>query len=296
LTKEEIRSLIKETKLKLKSLEEEGKNLDYFQELSSLALLQIETNEFSDAEENLKMCLKYFTIQKDNLGKAAIYGILGTLKFKSGFYKESIKNYNKAYETYKELNQYNEEITCLIGIGNAFLKLNQLDEACDIFLECSAKCSDNNDIYNLLDCLGSLILIHEKQEKWDVVKELYKKSLEAFQKLKDYKGIIISNFNLGILEKKENNLKRALYYFEEGTNRAKESNYVEFIIKGLSYTGEIMFYLGNIKSAKDIYVEALYIAKNVNAKNAILQIKIVLNSFGLNEEQIEKELSKLDNT
>ena len=77
---------------------------------------------------------------------------------------------------------------------------------------------------------------------------------------------------------------------------SSESNYAELIIKGLSYTGEIMFYLGNVKSAKDIYVEALYIAKNINAKNAILQIKIVLNSFGLNEEQIEKELSKLDNT
>lgn len=240
--------------------------------------------------------MKHFELQKDSLGKAATYGILGVLKFKSGDYKASYENYSKAYEIYKDLNQYNEEIICLIGMGNALIKLEKLDEACDIFLECSAKCSDTNDIYHLLDCLGNLIHIHETQQNWDVVKELYKKTLEAFEKMKDFKGIIISNFNLGLLEKKENNYQKAFTYFEKGTQGAKESNYSELIIKGLSYIGEALFYLGNIKSAKQNYLEALYIAKKVNAKNAIIQIKVILNSFGLNEYQIDNELKELENS
>ncbi|MEJ2293541.1 MAG: tetratricopeptide repeat protein [Candidatus Lokiarchaeota archaeon] len=174
--------------------------------------------------------------------------------------------------------------------------MKQLDKASDIFLECSAKCSNIDDIYHLLDCLGNLIHIHEIQENWDVVKELYKKTLEAFTEMKDFKGIIVANFNLGILERKENNYQRALRYFDNGTHRARESNYSELIIKGLSYIGEAQFYLGNLNSAKKNYIEALLIAKKVNAKNAIIQIKVILNSFGLNDQQIEKELNEFKKT
>jgi tetratricopeptide (TPR) repeat protein len=181
-------------------------------------------------------------------------------------------------------------------MGNSLIKLKQLDKASDIFLECSAKCSNIDDIYHLLDCLGNLIHIHEIQENWDVVKELYKKTLEAFTEMKDFKGIIVANFNLGILERKENNYQRALRYFDNGTHRARESNYSELIIKGLSYIGEAQFYLGNLNSAKKNYIEALLIAKKVNAKNAIIQIKVILNSFGLNDQQIEKELNEFKKT
>ena len=295
MTKEQHKEKIDEINQKLKNLEDQGKDSNYFHELSTLALLQIEINEFTSAEKNLQMCLKHFKLQKDTLGIAAVYGILGVLKFKSGVYKASHEYYNKAYDIYKELHQYNEEIVCLIGMGNALIKLEHLEEACDIFLECSAKCSDRNDIYHLLDCLGNLVHIHETQEKWDIVKELYKKTLEAFEKMKDFQGIIISNFNLGILEKKENNYQKALNYFETGTQRAKDSNYSELIIKGLSYIGEALFYLGNIKSAKQNYVEALSYAKKINAKNAIIQIKVILNSFGLKEHHIQKELDELEN-
>ena len=278
----------------MKILEENGKDSNYFQELTNLALLQIEINEFVDAEKNLQECLKHFKLQKDPLGKAAVYGLLGVVFFKSKEYDDSIESYNIAYKIYKELNQHKEEIICLIGMGNALIKLNEWDKACDIFLECCTICSKSDDIYNLLDCLGNLIHIHEMRENWDVVKELYKKTLEAFEELRDFRGIITSNFNLGILEKKENNYQKALNYFEKGTQRAKESNYSEMIIKGLSYIGEVLFYLGNIKSAKNYYIEALKIAKEVNAKNAIIQINVLLNSFGLNDEQINKELNKLN--
>lgn len=281
--------------MSLKFLEEQGKDSNYFQKLSTIALLQIEIDEFDNAEENLKLCLNHFEVEKDNLGKAAVYGILGVLKFQSGDYSSSYKYYNHAYDIYNDLNQFKEEIVCLMGMGNALIKLENLDKACDIFLECSSLCSERNDLFNLLDCLGNLIYIHETKEDWDVVKELYKKSLEAFKKMKDYKGIIVSNFNLGILEKKKNAYQKALIYFEKGTQRAKQSNYSELTIKGLSYIGEALFYLGNIKSAKQKYVEALYIANTINAKNAIIQIKVILNSFGLNEKQIEEELNELVN-
>ena len=290
LSKGEIKDLIKEKQEYLKELENFGKNSAYIKELSDIAFLQLEIELFEESEKNFQVCLKHFKKQLDRLGQASVYGVLGILFFKRGNYEKSISHYERAYDIYKELNQIQEEITSLKGIGNNLLKLNYLDDACDKLLECSAICSDNNDIYNLLDCLGSLIQIHEKQEKFDVVFELYKKSLHAFKELNDAQGIIISYFNLGILENKSKEVEEALRYFKKGTNVAIDSNFTELILKGLSYIGENLFYQGKIKQAKNEFLKALNLANKIKAENAILQLKILLNSIGLSEKDIEREL------
>ena len=290
LTADEIRKLISEKLENLKELELVAKGSEYIKELSNLAFLQLEIGDYEDAEKNFQICLKHFKKQLDRLGQAAVYGVLGTLYFKENKFDNSILNFSSAYEIYKELNQFQEQITCLKGIGNSLIKLNHLDDACDKFLDCSAICSDNNDMYNLLDCIANLIFIHETQEKWDIVFELYKKSLEAFEKIKDVKGIIVSYFNMGILKKKSNKLDEALNYFKQGTNRAIDSNYTELILKGLSYVAENLFYMGKLKEAKNEYIKALNLAEKINAKNSIIQLRVLLKSLGLSENDIQNEL------
>ena len=172
LTREELESLLHKKQEYLEELEKIGKNLSYIKELSDIALIQLQSEQYTDSEKNYIICLKHFEKQKDRLGLASVYGILGTLFFKKSEYSKSIEYYEKANKIYEDLKQNQEIITCLKGIGNSLIKLNKLDEACDIFLDCSAICSDNNDIYNLLDCLGNLINIYETNEQWDVVFQL----------------------------------------------------------------------------------------------------------------------------
>jgi len=291
LKKEDLQHLLKEKLQNLKELEQIAKDSNYIKELSDIALIQLELGMYNDSENNYLTCLKHFKKQKDRLGQAAAYGVLATLSFKINDYLKSIEFYEKAYEIYKELKQVQEQIACLKGIGNNLIKLNKLEEACDIFLDCSAICSDHNDIYNLLDCLGNLIFIHEKSEEWDIVFELYKKTLKAFKELKDNRGIITSYFNLGIIRKKDNKLE-ALRYFKKGTNVAIDSNYTELIIRGLGYVGETLFYLGKIKEAKNQYVRALHLAEKIKANNAIIQLRILLQSIGLQDKDIFDDLKK----
>jgi len=290
-TQKELEALLKEKLDNLEEFEKIGKDSNYFKELSNIALIQLQLELFQESEKNYMQCLKYFQLQKDRLGQAAVFGVLGTLYYKNNNYQKSLESYEKALDIYEELKQVQEQITCLKGIGNCFIKLNQYDKACDILLECSAICSDNNDIYNLLDCLGNLIQINETQEKWDIVYELYKKAFKAFKEIDDVKGIITSYFNLGIIKKKESDFNQAIIFFKEGTNYAIESGYTELILKGLGYIGEVMVYQRRMNEAKDVYIKALSVAKKVNEKNAILQIKILLNSLGLNEDEINRELN-----
>ncbi len=290
-TQKELEDLLKEKLVNLKELEQIGKDSNYIQKLSDIALIQLQLELFKESEKNYLLCLKHFQLEKDRLGQAAVYGVLGTLYYKKGEYQKSVEFYENAFNIYDDLKQIQEQITCLKGIGNSLIKLNQYDEACDILLECSALCSDNNDIYNLLDCLGNLIQIYETQENWDIVFELYKKSLEAFKELEDIKGIIVSYFNLGILSKRENDFNQCIIYFKEGTNKAIDSNYTELILKGLGYVGEILVIQGEMNVAKETYIKALSIAEKIKAKNSILQIRILLNSLGLNEAEINKELT-----
>ena len=290
-TRKELEVLLKEKIVYLKELEQTGKDSNYIHELGDIALIQLQIELFKESEKNYMLCLNHFQKQKDRLGQAAVYGVLGTLYYKKDDYKKSIEFYEYAFDIYDELKQIQEQITCLKRIGNSLIKLNQYDDACDILFECSALCSDNNDIYNLLDCLGNLIQIYEKKENWDIVFELYKKSLKAFKELGDIKGIIVSYFNLGILKKRESDLNQSILYFKKGTNKAIDSNYTELILKGLSYVGEILVYQGEMNEAKETYIKALSIAENIKEKNSILQIRILLNSLGLDEEEINKELT-----
>lgn len=280
--------MIKNKKKNLQNLE---KGSEYIKELSDIALLQLEIDQYEQSEENLLTCLDHFEKQKDRLGQASVFGILGTLYYKMDNYKKSIENYKKALEIYDDLSQIEEKIVCLKGIGNSHIKLNELDDASDVFFQCADICSENKAIYDFLDCLGNLIFIFEKKEEWDVAFELYGKTIKAFEKIKDKKGIITSYFNLGIIKKnKEQDYEDALDYFKMGTNVAIDANYSELIIKGLSYVGESLYYLGEIKKAKDQFIKSLNLAEEINAKNAIQQFKILLNSFGMSEQEIQKEL------
>ncbi len=293
LNKEDLQDLLNKKLENLKEIERIGKDSNYMKELGDIALIQLQLGRYIDSKNNYLTCLKHFKKQKDRFGQAAVYGVLATLSFKKNDYLKSLEFYEKAYDIYKELKQIQEQIACLKGIGNSLIKLNQLEEACDIFLDCSAICSDNNDIYNLLDCLGNLILIHEKSEEWDIVFELYKKTLKAFKELRDNRGIITSYFNLGIIRKKDNKLK-AIRYFKKGTNIAIDSNYAELIIRGLGYVGETLFYIGKIKEAKNQYIRALHLAEKIKANNAIIQLRILLQSLGLQDKDIFDDLKKYE--
>ena len=46
-----------------------------------------------------------------------------------------------------------------------------------------------------------------------------------------------------------------------------------------------------MNEAKETYIKALSIAEEIKSKNSILQIRILLNSIGLSEEEINKELT-----
>ncbi|MHA1669183.1 MAG: tetratricopeptide repeat protein [Promethearchaeota archaeon] len=289
-TQKELNALLKEKLVILNELEQVGKGSNYFQELSDIALIQLQLKLFKESEKNYLLCLKFFQLQKDRLGQASVYGLLGTLFLKKKAFERSIENYEYAIEIYNDLCQVSEQIMCLKGIGDALLNLDQLDQAANIFFKCSAIASDNNDIYSILDCLEKLISIYEKQGDWDVVHELYRKTLESFSKLKDNQGMIISHFNLGIINRKQDNYEEALYQFKMGTNLSIESNFVELIIKGLSYVGECLFYQGKMVESKNQYIRALYLAEKVKSKNAILQIKILLKSFGMSDKDIKADI------
>jgi len=293
LNKEDLQDLLNKKLENLREIERIGKDSNYMKELGDIALIQLQLGRYIDSENNYLTCLKHFKKHKDRFGQAAVYGVLATLSFKKNDYLKSLEFYEKAYEIYKELKQVQEQIACSKGIGNSLIKLNKLEEACDIFLDCSAICSDNNDIYNLLDCLGNLIFIHEKSEEWDIVFELYKKTLKAFKELRDNRGIITSYFNLGIIRKKDNKLK-AIRYFKKGTNIAIDSNYAELIIRGLGYVGETLFYIGKIKEAKNQYIRALHLAEKIKANNAIIQLRILLQSLGLQDKDIFDDLKKYE--
>ena len=90
--REELQQLLNKKLERLKELGEIGKNSNYITELSDIALIQLQLENFGESEKNYLICLKHFEKQKDRLGQAAVYGVLGTLYFKKNDYKKSIES------------------------------------------------------------------------------------------------------------------------------------------------------------------------------------------------------------
>ena len=64
LTREEIEKLIQEKSVLLKELLGKiGKTSNYIKELSEIAFLQLEIEQYDDSEKNLLICLKHFEKQ-----------------------------------------------------------------------------------------------------------------------------------------------------------------------------------------------------------------------------------------
>ncbi len=292
--KRELENQIKSLKLELKELKKEESKSDYIHKLYDLALLQSENHQFDESIKNLEECLKYYETNPDNLGKSSIFGSLGVIYYLKEDYSNSLQNYRSALNLYKKLNQKYEQIVCMKSIGLNLMKLNKLDKAVDTFLECAELSSKEKKIEDFLDCISNLVQIYEPQKKWDVMIELYQKGLKAFEKLNDIKGIINSHFNLGILYKKSNQYFEALNHFKKGTNLANDIIYAESIIKGTSLIGEIYVKQNQIKKATKEFIKSLSVAKRIKANNAEAQLKILLNSMGLNNSQINIMLNEYE--
>jgi len=73
----------------------EKRNSIYIKELSNIALIQLQLEQYIDSENNYLTCLKHFKRQKDRLGQAAVLGLLGTLNFKNGDFERSLDFYIK---------------------------------------------------------------------------------------------------------------------------------------------------------------------------------------------------------
>jgi tetratricopeptide (TPR) repeat protein len=294
LSDKELEEKISILSQEIEFLKKEGRKSEYIHNLYELALFQANYDKFDEALQNLKICLKYFEESADNFGIGLVYGSMGVIYYLSKDYPKSLYSYKEACQISERLFQKREQIVCLKGIGLNLMKLNELDEAVDVFLNCAEFSSKENRLEDFLDSISNIIQIYEVQEKWDVMIELYLKALEAFEQLQDVRAIINTHFNLGILYNKLEMYDEALSHFKKGTNIANEANIVESIIKGLSLVGEVYVRQNKLKKATQEFIKSLSVAKKVSANNAIEQLKILLNAIGLNNEEINIMLQKYE--
>ena len=109
-SKSELESILEEKLVELKEVEQIGKGDNYFKILSDIALIQLQLELYDESEKNYLLCLKYFQLQKDRLGQASVYGLLGTLFLKKNEFKNAIENYKKSNEINVQLNQVAEPL------------------------------------------------------------------------------------------------------------------------------------------------------------------------------------------
>ncbi|WP_299272393.1 CHAT domain-containing tetratricopeptide repeat protein [uncultured Psychroserpens sp.] len=156
---------------------------------------------------------------KETIRQAIIYRVLGNSYCDLGDFNEAISFYNKAIYILKEREDYKEEGRTLINLLDTYSKIDNRkfkDEVLQIIkridklsLEYEFK---NTDIITKELNAGSF---YDEIGAYENAKFRYLKSLELSRELSDSLNICNSLINLGITNRKDNNLKESRKFFND---------------------------------------------------------------------------------
>ena len=174
---------------------------------------------------------KAYDLELEALKEGELKGSEKTIsrsRYQLGGYALNLKRYQNALEHYLAVEQImksdtlnTKHISLYIGIGCAYLELNELEDAIK-YLKESERLSkkfrrDGSRTY----AIGNLAVAYTKMQKYDVALNYFNESLELQHSLGDQEGIIGMKLELGRLWVSRENYIRAEHILLEATGLAK---------------------------------------------------------------------------
>jgi len=248
---------------------------------NGLAQVDYNTGNYEDAIKWLAKTIKYKNLVKDKHGEAIAYNTLGNVYNKSGKKDSSIISYQKSLKISEEMDDLYGISANLNAIGVIyegmanFTDINRFKQALDYYnqaLEINIKLNDQIEIsnsYNNIGNVNSQIFSHyneiikitknkneinkyidKKNNAYDKAEKNLLESKKIREEIKDIRGLISSEINLGRLYLDTNEYNISIKHIEKAYKSTIETNDV--------YNSIIcLHHLANAYSGKKLYIKAL---------------------------------------
>lgn len=281
--------------------------------LMKLGAIQLIQNNWDKSNEFLDQSLKLYRECQDNKGIASVLTCIGLIYFWRGELKNAKDYYTKALEAACLINNYE----LIAGISNnlGILAFEEGDDrtALRFFDESSKRHRLINNVLGIAEVNTNIGMVYERQKKWDKALNLFKKSIEFYERMcvfrhlgnsynnyarilakmgdlttaekickKGYtllksiehrRGLAESKQVEGLIESLNGNRDNALNCFHESKQLYEEINDANGYAQTLKEEAKMLFHYGNVNRAILIMRKAEQVYQKIGANIKVLEVK-----------------------
>ena len=262
--------------------------------LIDLGNLYIERGDLDQALQRYQESLQIQRDLGDESSQAICLNNMGNVYLARGDYQEGLTFYQQALQLREKLKVPTEIAQTVHNLGDTSLRMGQFDQALSQYLRALELYRSAGSKADAAIESHSTAMVFEYQGRYGAALKAEEEALKVFRGLQDrgfWLGDILSGYGnalslVGRSGEAQKNLDEAL-------GLAREIKSEPLIAQILNYQGDLSFYVGDLKSARSHYEQALRIASHTSDREKALVAKINLAKVGVGEGRSREAISEL---
>ncbi|MFZ6666405.1 tetratricopeptide repeat protein [Peijinzhouia sedimentorum] len=242
---------------------------------SAIAQSKVHLGEYNDAKllakELITHAIKEGVVRYEAIGHLT----LGSSHYYLGEYESAIKEYYRAYELGKRINEFAIQINGLSNVATAYMLLEEFEEVKSIYLQVQKLAREQDMKLELAMSTLNLGVVESKLKNLSVSKQLMKESLILFQEEENKYGEGLALLNLGFVSLQAREYNDALSYNEKSLAIKEDLNDQAGVARLLNNNAIIFLELADWDKAKGYATQAYNLSI---AFDRIEDIKIALDT------------------
>jgi serine/threonine protein kinase/predicted negative regulator of RcsB-dependent stress response len=262
--------------------------------LINLGELYTERNRLEDALNAYKESLQIQRDVGDENRQAVCLNNIGNVYLAKGQASDALTYYERALELRKKANIPSQVGETLHNLGEASLKAGDYGRSLDYHLQALDLFRGSGDKSGAAIQSYSMGTIFEYQGRYGAALKSKEEALKTFRELQDrsfWMAEILSGYGhslsqVGRYDEAEKNLAEAM-------TLARELHNQTLIVQTLNFQGDAFFYRGDIKSAKDLFTQALVASSSNVEKDTVLLSKLNSAKCAVEEKRGQASIAPL---
>ncbi|MCF6318913.1 MAG: tetratricopeptide repeat protein [Proteobacteria bacterium] len=289
---------IVEKSLEVKQSKLDANDDEIISSITQLGLIHRRLKNNDKAESYLIKAIElHESRDKPNLSQLAYtHNHLGNLYWQKNDIEQSIYHHNNALELRKQTGENRLLADSYNNLGAIYKRSKQwdlsqynLDEALALY----RNFYDEDHPY-IAFALNNLGTVEEHRFNWKTAEELYVKTFTSLKNRygKSHQNTLVAQITLAIFYSKRMRFQESIELRKQAIKIYREKGNLEKVAKQLNRTAYDLYYLGEIKQAKQFHEQAISTIKDVSTKDEFLQAKLNIDYAALLIEQGKFELAK----
>jgi serine/threonine protein kinase/tetratricopeptide (TPR) repeat protein len=264
--------------------------------LIDLGDLYVERGQPDKALPLFKEALQIQRDAGDETYQALCLSNIGTAYFQKGENEDALTYLQQALQLREKLNVPGDIAETLHNLGEAYANLGQYDQAMTSYLrglDLYRKGADNHGIAVMSNSVGS---VFEYQGRVGPAVGALQDAVKAFREAGDRSITMAQSLNdlVGALARSGRGTESA-GLLEEARGLARNLKNDALSAALLNTEGDVHFYQGDLKSAKDFYQQARRLAAHASEKDVLLTSRLNLAKVSLSEGHSQAAVADLRN-